>query len=140
MTTLSVLMPVYNESRTLRTIVERVLALPVDCEIELVCVDDCSCDNSLEILRELAAHDGRIKVIAQPVNIGKGKAIRTAIDRMSGDIGIIQDADLEYDPEDYPRVIRPLLDGKADAVSARASPRAGCGGSSSSGMPSAIGS
>ena len=116
MTTLSVLMPVYNESRTLRTIVQRVLASPVDCEIELVCVDDCSRDNSLEILRELAAHDGRIKVIAQPVNMGKGKAIRTAIDNMSGDIGIIQDADLEYDPEDYPRVIRPLLDGKADAV------------------------
>ena len=116
MTTLSVLMPVYNESRTLRTIVERVLASPVDCEIELVCVDDCSRDNSLEILRELATRDDRIKVIAQPVNMGKGKAIRTAIDNMTGDIGIIQDADLEYDPEEYPRVIRPLLDGKADAV------------------------
>ena len=116
MPTLSVLMPVYNESRTLRTIVERVLASPVDCEIELVCVDDCSGDNSLEILRELATHDDRIKVIAQPVNMGKGKAIRTAIDNMTGDIGIIQDADLEYDPEEYPKVIRPLLDGKADAV------------------------
>ena len=116
MPTLSVLMPVYNESRTLRTIVQRVLASPVDCEIELVCVDDCSRDNSLEILHELATRDGRIKVIAQPVNMGKGKAIRTAIDNMTGDIGIIQDADLEYDPEDYQRVIRPLLDGKADAV------------------------
>jgi len=116
MPTLSVLMPVYNEARTLRTIVQRVLASPVDCEIELVCVDDCSGDNSLEILRELATHDDRIKVIAQPVNMGKGKAIRTAIDNMTGDIGIIQDADLEYDPEEYPKVIRPLLDGKADAV------------------------
>ena len=74
MPTLSVLMPVYNESRTLRTIVERVLASPVDCDIELVCVDDCSGDNSLEILRELATRDDRIKVIAQPVNMGKGKA------------------------------------------------------------------
>ena len=116
MPTLSVLMPVYNESRTLRTIVERVLASPVDCEIELVCVDDCSLDNSLEILQELATHDARIKVIAQPVNMGKGKAIRTAIEQMSGDIGIIQDADLEYDPEEYSKVIAPILDGKADAV------------------------
>jgi glycosyltransferase involved in cell wall biosynthesis len=116
MTTLSVLMPVYNESRTLRTIVERVLASPVDCDIELVCVDDCSKDDSLEILRELAANDPRINVIAQPVNMGKGKAIRTAIDAMTGDIAIIQDADLEYDPEEYPKVIGPLLTGKADAV------------------------
>ena len=113
---LSVLMPVYNESRTLRTIVERVLASPVDLEIELVCVDDCSKDDSLEILRELASSDPRIRVIAQPVNMGKGKAIRTAIEHMTGDIGIIQDADLEYDPEEYPKVIGPILDGKADAV------------------------
>jgi glycosyltransferase involved in cell wall biosynthesis len=109
-------MPVYNEARTLRTIVERVLASPVECDIELVCVDDCSRDNSLEILHELAERDARIQVIAQPVNMGKGKAIRTAIDHMTGDLAIIQDADLEYDPEDYPRVIAPLLDGKADAV------------------------
>jgi glycosyltransferase involved in cell wall biosynthesis len=113
---LSVLMPVYNESRTLRTIVRMVLASPVDTEIELICVDDCSNDDSLQILNELAAEDPRIRVIAQPVNMGKGKAIRTAIDAMTGDIAIIQDADLEYDPEDYPRVIGPLLDGKADAV------------------------
>jgi glycosyltransferase involved in cell wall biosynthesis len=116
MPTLSVLMPVYNEARTLRTIVERVLASPVECEIELVCVDDCSVDNSLEILQELAAQDERVRVIAQPINMGKGKAIRTAIDNMTGDIAIIQDADLEYDPEEYPRVIGPLLSGKADAV------------------------
>ncbi len=113
---LSVLMPVYNESRTLRTIVQRVLDAPVDLEIELVCVDDCSKDNSLSILRELEAADTRIKVIAQPFNMGKGKAIRTAIEHMTGDIGIIQDGDLEYDPEEYPLVIGPILDGKADAV------------------------
>jgi glycosyltransferase involved in cell wall biosynthesis len=109
-------MPVYNESRTLRTIVERVLTSPVETQIELVCVDDCSRDNSLEILQELAAADPRIRVIAQPVNMGKGKAIRTAIEHMTGDIAIIQDADLEYDPEEYPKVIGPILDGKADAV------------------------
>jgi glycosyltransferase involved in cell wall biosynthesis len=116
MTKLSVLMPVYNESRTLRTIVAKVLDSPVDAEIELVCVDDCSKDNSLEILWELAENDSRIRVVAQPVNMGKGKAIRTAIDNMTGDIGIIQDADLEYDPNEYPLVLAPLLEGRADAV------------------------
>jgi len=116
MTKLSVLMPVYNESRTLRTIVSKVLDSPVDAEIELVCVDDCSTDDSLTILHELAKGDPRIRVIAQAVNMGKGKAIRTAIDKMTGDIGIIQDADLEYDPNQYPLVLAPLLEGRADAV------------------------
>lgn len=116
MTKLSVLMPVYNESRTLRTIVAKVLASPVDAEIELVCVDDCSKDDSLVILNELAESDSRIRVIAQPVNMGKGKAIRTAIDNMAGDIAIIQDADLEYDPDEYAIVLAPILEGRADAV------------------------
>jgi glycosyltransferase involved in cell wall biosynthesis len=113
---LSVLMPVYNESRTLRTIVAKVLDSPVDAEIELVCVDDCSSDDSLAILNELAENDSRIRVVAQPVNMGKGKAIRTAIDTMTGDFAIIQDADLEYDPNEYPIVLGPLLEGRADAV------------------------
>ncbi|HEY6629413.1 MAG TPA: glycosyltransferase [Acidimicrobiia bacterium] len=116
MNKLSVLMPVYNEARTLRTIVGRVLDAPIDLEIELICVDDCSKDSSLAILHELAAADTRIKVIAQPVNMGKGKAIRTAIENMTGDIGIVQDADLEYDPTEYPKMIGPILEGKADAV------------------------
>ncbi len=116
MTKLSVLMPVYNEGRTLRTIIVRVLASPVVTDIELVCVDDCSQDDSLAILHDLAAADDRIRVIAQPVNMGKGKAIRTAIEHMTGDIAIIQDADLEYDPEEYSKVIGPILSGKADAV------------------------
>jgi SAM-dependent methyltransferase len=113
---LSVLIPVYNEARTLRTIIARVLESDVDVELELVCVDDCSTDDSLAILNELAEADARIRVIAQPVNLGKGKAIRTAIEHMTGDLAIIQDADLEYDPNDYRRVLRPLLDGHADAV------------------------
>lgn len=116
MTKLSVLMPVYNESRTLRTIVAKVLESPVDVDIELVCVDDCSTDDSLQILEDLASRDDRIRVIAQPVNMGKGKAIRTAIDNMTGDIGIVQDADLEYDPGEYPHVLAPILEGRADAV------------------------
>src|SRR5690606_7138432 len=113
---LSVLMPVYNESRTLRTIVGRVLSSPIDLDIEIVAVDDGSKDDSVAILQELAASDPRIRVIVQPHNMGKGKAIRTAIEHMTGDIGIIQDADLEYDPHEYPRILKPILEGKADAV------------------------
>ncbi|MDX1429278.1 MAG: glycosyltransferase, partial [Rhodothermales bacterium] len=113
---LSVLMPVFNESRTLRTIVGRVMAAPVEADLELVCVDDYSTDDSLSILRELAEEDPRIRVAAQPFNMGKGRAIRTAIEHMTGDIAIVQDADLEYDPNEYQRVLQPILDGRADAV------------------------
>jgi glycosyltransferase involved in cell wall biosynthesis len=109
-------MPVYNEARTLRTIVARVLASPVPLPMELICVDDGSRDGSAEILDTLAAKDPRIRVIRQPRNMGKGRAIRTAIDHMRGGIGIIQDADLEYDPADYPAMVAPILEGKADAV------------------------
>jgi glycosyltransferase involved in cell wall biosynthesis len=113
---LSVLMPVYNERRTLRTIIRRVLASPTPIPLELVVVDDGSRDGSIEILRELAAQDPRIRPIFHERNQGKGAAIHTAIRNMSGDIAIIQDADLEYDPAEIPRVIQPILDGKADAV------------------------
>ena len=113
---LSVLMPVFNEARTLDAIVERVLSAPVDMEIELVCVDDCSTDDSLSVLNHLAESDPRIRVHTHPVNMGKGKAIRTAIEEMTGDIAIVQDADLEYDPADYPRVLAPIINGDADAV------------------------
>jgi glycosyltransferase involved in cell wall biosynthesis len=113
---LSILMPVYNEARTLRTIVARVLASPVRLPMELICVDDGSRDGSPEILDALAAKDSRIRVIRQPRNMGKGRAIRTAIEHMRGDIGLIQDADLEYDPADYPAMVAPILEGKADAV------------------------
>jgi glycosyltransferase involved in cell wall biosynthesis len=113
---LSVLMPVCNEARTLRTIVKRVLGSPIGLELELVCVDDFSTDDSLQILNELAAEDSRILVIAQPVNMGNGRAIRTAIEHMTGDLAIVQDADLEYDPAEYPVVLQPILEGNADAV------------------------
>lgn len=113
---LSVLMPVYNEARTLRRIVRAVLESPVPLEIELVCVDDCSKDASHAVLTQLAAADPRIKVLRHAVNRGKGAAIRTAIGAMTGDIAVMQDADLEYDPSEYPQLIAPIVEGKADAV------------------------
>jgi SAM-dependent methyltransferase len=113
---LSVLMPVHNEARTLRTIVRRVLDAPVEGEIELVAVDDGSIDRSLEILEELARGDERIVVVRHQVNRGKGAAIRTAIAAMSGDIAVVQDSDLEYDPAEFPLLLKPILDDRADAV------------------------
>lgn len=113
---LSVLMPAYNESRTLRAIVKRVLESPVALDIELIIVDDCSRDSTQVIAQELAAKEPRIKYIRHAENQGKGAAIHTAIAAMTGDIAIVQDADLEYDPHDYPALVAPILEGKADAV------------------------
>src|SRR5436305_15327800 len=95
---LSILIPVYNEARTLRTIVKRVLASPVGLPMELVCVDDGSRDGSPEILDELAVADPRIRVFRQPHNMGKGAAIIAALGHMRGDIGQIPDAHLAYAP------------------------------------------
>src|SRR5438270_2158974 len=115
---LSILIPVYNE----RTVVERSLSLvlaaplPENMDRELVIVDDCSTDGTLEILKRLAEADRRIKLHHHAVNQGKGAAVRTAIEKAGGDFCLIQDADLEYDPAEYPRLLRPMLDGHADAV------------------------
>jgi len=111
---LSVVMPVYNERVTLRQIVERVLAVPM--EIELLCVDDGSRDGSREILAELGQTHPRVRVLLQPQNQGKGAALRRGIQEATGDFVLIQDADLEYDPADYPGLLAPLIQGKADVV------------------------
>jgi hypothetical protein len=113
---LSVLMPVFNERWTLRAIVEQVLGSPVSLDIELIVVDDCSTDGSWELIQELAASDARIKAVRHEKNGGKGTAVRTAIGHMTGDVAVVQDADLEYDPREFPALLAPILEGKADAV------------------------
>jgi glycosyltransferase involved in cell wall biosynthesis len=107
-------MPVYNEAATVADVIKTVLEQ--SCVHELVVVDDCSGDDSWKILQELSAKDERIKAFHHEVNQGKGAALRTGISKTTGDIVLIQDADLEYDPAEYPILIQPILDGKADVV------------------------
>jgi len=115
---LSILIPVYNE----RAVVERSLAqvldapLPEAMDRELIVVDDCSVDGTWDILTRLAQTEPRIHLYRHEVNQGKGAAVRTCIQHATGDFCLVQDADLEYDPYEYPKLMRPLLDGHADAV------------------------
>ena len=115
---LSVLMPVYNERKTLAEIVSRVLNQRINGidSLELVIVDDASTDGSAEIIEQLASTYPQIQPIFQKKNRGKGAAIRAAIEVASGDIAIIQDADLEYNPKDFSAVLTPILQGDADVV------------------------
>lgn len=115
-TKLSVLIPVYNEAMTLERLLRRVLEVELPCAREVVVVDDGSTDGSREILARFAQGHTEIQVILHAQNQGKGAAIRTAIQHMTGDWAIIQDADLEYDPGEYVKLLKPAMLGIADAV------------------------
>lgn len=111
---LSVVMPIYNERATVRQAIESVLAVSLD--LELICVDDGSIDGSREILAELEKEFPKVRVLTQTKNMGKGAALARGIQEAIGDYVIIQDADLEYDPAEYPTLLGPLEAGKADVV------------------------
>lgn len=111
---LSVVVPAYNEEKTLRKVIAKLLAL--EHVLEVVIVDDCSSDRTPQVCSELAGQDSRIKVKRHARNQGKTEALKTGFALTEGSIVIVQDADLEYDPDEIPYVIRPILDGEADVV------------------------
>lgn len=111
---LSIVIPVYNEEKTLRQVVERVQSVDLPLSREIILVDDASRDGSRAIIESLAGD--RIRAFFHAVNQGKGAALRTGFAQARGEIVLIQDADLEYDPHEYPKLLAPILAGKADVV------------------------
>ncbi len=111
---LSVIVPVYDERNTVVEVVRRMRAVDIPLEREFVLVDDGSTDGTSEVLRQLA--DSTVRVVFHEKNRGKGAAIRTGLEQVTGDLVLVQDADLEYDPEDWPKLLAPVLRGKAQVV------------------------
>jgi len=112
---ISIIMPAYNEAATIAEMIGRVQTVDVGCEKEMIIVDDASVDGTKDVLNGFTER-GNVRVVFHEKNQGKGAAIRTGLAHATGDIVVIQDADLEYDPQDLPRLIAPIVNGKADVV------------------------
>ena len=114
---LSIVIPIYNEAEHLEEILRQIEVVDIGMEKELILVDDCSTDGTREILQKLQnSADNTAKIYYHEINRGKGATVRTGFQHITGDITLIQDADLEYDPQDYPILLEPILAGKADVV------------------------
>ena len=111
---LSIVIPVYNEKDTIRKVLDRVVEEDVGLDKEIVLVDDCSADGTRDVLEKLQEEHKDWKVLYHEKNMGKGAALRTGFGAATGDLVLIQDADLEYDPSDYAALLKPILDGHAD--------------------------
>jgi glycosyltransferase involved in cell wall biosynthesis len=111
---LSVIVPVFDERNTVVEIVRRMRAVELPVDLEIVVVDDGSTDGTRDVLRQLA--DSTVRIVMHPANRGKGAAIRSGLEHVTGDLVLVQDADLEYDPEDWPKLLTPILRGKARVV------------------------
>ena len=114
---LSIVIPIYNEAEHLEEILRQIEAVDIGMEKELILVDDCSTDGTRDILERLQnSQDNSVKIFYHEVNRGKGATLRTGFQHITGDITLIQDADLEYDPQDYPKLLKPILDNEANVV------------------------
>ena len=113
---ISVVIPCYNEEQTVLQIVKKVQGVLVDNEYEIIIIDDFSTDNTKQVIDSIIANDNSVKAVCHDKNKGKGAALRSGFNRSSGDVIIIQDADLEYDPNEYKKLLKPIMTGKADVV------------------------